>query len=80
MLINTHDLALHLDDPQWVIFDCRYDLMDTGKGERQYRQGHIPGAHLANLDTDLSGEKNGRNGRHPLPWIGLRPVRLWRFT
>ena len=67
MLINTHDLSLHLGDPQWIIFDCRHDLMDIGKGEHLYRQGHIPGAHFANLDTDLSGEKNGRNGRHPLP-------------
>ncbi len=67
MLINTHDLSLHLADPQWVIFDCRHDLMDLGKGERLYRQGHIPGAHFANIETDLSGDKDGRNGRHPLP-------------
>ena len=67
MLTNTHELSLHHNDPQWVIFDCRHDLMDTGKGERLYREGHIPGAHFANIDTDLSGEKNGRNGRHPLP-------------
>ena len=67
MLIDTHDLSLHLTDPQWVIFDCRHDLMDAGKGERLYRQGHIPGAHFANIDIDLSGEKNGTNGRHPLP-------------
>lgn len=67
MLINTHGLSLHLNDPQWAIFDCRHDLFDSGKGERQYREGHIPGAHFANIDTDLSGEKNGHNGRHPLP-------------
>ena len=67
MLINTHELSLHLNDPQWAIFDCRHDLMDPEKGERLYREGHIPGAHFANIDTDLSGEKTGRNGRHPLP-------------
>jgi thiosulfate/3-mercaptopyruvate sulfurtransferase len=67
MLIKPHDLSLHLRDPQWVIFDCRHDLAIPGKGERLYRQGHIPGAHFAHVDTDLSGEKNGRNGRHPLP-------------
>lgn len=67
MLTNTRELSLHLHDPQWVIFDCRHDLMDAGKGERLYREGHIPGAHFANIDTDLSGEKNGTNGRHPLP-------------
>ncbi len=67
MLISADQLAVHLTDPSWVVFDCRFDLMDAGKGERVYRDGHIPGAHLANLDTDLAGEKNGRNGRHPLP-------------
>ena len=67
MLIDPRDLSLHLNDPQWVIFDCRHDLMDLVKGERLYREGHIPGAHFANIDTDLSGEKTGHNGRHPLP-------------
>ena len=67
MLTTARELALHLHDPQWIVFDCRHDLMDAGKGERLYREGHIPGAHFANIDTDLSGEKNGRNGRHPLP-------------
>jgi thiosulfate/3-mercaptopyruvate sulfurtransferase len=67
MLVTTQQLSMHLNDPQWFIFDCRFDLMDTGKGERLYRAGHIPGAHFANLDTDLSGEKSGTNGRHPLP-------------
>ena len=67
MLINTENLTKHLRDPAWVIFDCRHDLFDLAKGERQYREGHIPGAHFANIDTDLSGDKTGKNGRHPLP-------------
>lgn len=67
MLINTENLSRHLHDPAWVIFDCRHDLFELAKGERQYREGHIPGAHFANIDTDLSGDKTGRNGRHPLP-------------
>lgn len=67
LLVSTTELSRHLKDPQWHIFDCRFDLMDAAKGERLYREGHIPGAHYANLDTDLAGEKNGSNGRHPLP-------------
>ncbi len=67
MLVSGAELAAHLDDPDWIVFDCRHDLMDLGKGERLYREGHIPGAHFAHLEVDLSGEKNGRNGRHPLP-------------
>ena len=67
MLVSTAELSQQLSDSKWVIFDCRHDLMDLGKGERVYREGHIPCAHFANLDIDLSGEKNGTNGRHPLP-------------
>ena len=67
MLISTTELAAKIGDSNCVIFDCRHDLFDAGKGEHLYRDGHIPGAIYANLDTDLSGEKNGSNGRHPLP-------------
>lgn len=67
VLIFAAQLAARLNDPACVVFDCRHDLMDPGKGERLYREGHIPGARLANLDVDLSGEKTGQNGRHPLP-------------
>ena len=67
MIVSTQELALHLDDPEWVIFDCRHDLMKPGRGEELYREGHIPGAHFAPVDGILSGAKNGMNGRHPLP-------------
>lgn len=67
MLVSTETLASHLNDPRWVIFDCRHDLMDHGKGERQYHDGHLPGSHFASVEQALSGEKNGKNGRHPLP-------------
>jgi thiosulfate/3-mercaptopyruvate sulfurtransferase len=67
MLTSTTELAAKIGNPDCIIFDCRHDLFDAGKGERLYREGHIPGAIYANVDTDLSGEKNGTNGRHPLP-------------
>lgn len=67
MLIDCATLAAKIDDANVVVFDCRHDLMDHARGERLYREGHIAGAHFAHLETDLSGEKNGRNGRHPLP-------------
>lgn len=67
MLIDTERLSLHLHEPGWIVFDCRHDLMDTTRGERVYRDGHIPGAFFAPVDTALSGVKNGTNGRHPLP-------------
>ncbi len=67
MLVSALELASHLNDPNWVVFDCRHDLGDHAKGERLYREGHVPGAYFAPVETALSGAKNGANGRHPLP-------------
>jgi len=66
-LVSAEDLQAHLSDPGWRIFDCRHDLGDTAYGEKAYAKGHIPGALFLHLDRDLSGAKNGKNGRHPLP-------------
>lgn len=66
-LISPDELSPHLTDEGWVIVDCRFDLADTARGEQHYLEAHIPGARYAHLDRDLSGEKTGRNGRHPLP-------------
>ena len=66
-LASVTDLAAHLDDPRWIVFDCRHDLVDTEAGYRAYAHSHIPGAHFVHLDDDLSGTKTGANGRHPLP-------------
>ena len=68
-LISTQQLADQLSDANIVICDCRHDLMDLEKGRRAYVEGHIPDAHFLHLDEDLSGEKTGKNGRHPLPPI-----------
>jgi thiosulfate/3-mercaptopyruvate sulfurtransferase len=70
-LISADDLARNLQDPSWVVIDCRHDLIDPDAGRRAYLAGHIPGAQFAHLDTDLSDKSPGPNGefrgRHPLP-------------
>ena len=43
-LIETHELAAHLGDPDWAIVDCRFALADPSLGRTQYLAGHIPGA------------------------------------
>jgi thiosulfate/3-mercaptopyruvate sulfurtransferase len=80
-LVTVEELAAHVDDPEWCVFDCRHDLADPDKGERAYRASHIPNARFAHLDRDLAGAKTGRNGRHPLPdarafadWVGRAGV------
>ncbi len=66
-LVTPSVLANHLNDASWVVIDCRFDLAAPEKGEQLYQESHVPGARYAHLDRDLSGEKNGTNGRHPLP-------------
>src|SRR5437764_11962687 len=66
-LIDTPALVNLLGDPLLAIVDCRFDLKDTSAGEHAYATRHIPGAVYAHVDRDLSGEKTGMNGRHPLP-------------
>ena len=67
-LVSTDQLEQRLDD--WRIFDCRHDLAQPQLGEQQYGEAHIPGALFAHLDRDLSAPRDGRNGRHPLPYPG----------
>lgn len=66
-LIDTKTLAAHLDDPEWVIVDCRFELGDPEAGRRAYAAGHLPRALYADLDRDLSGPVGPHTGRHPLP-------------
>ena len=64
-IVSTDLLASHLDD--WAVVDCRFDLQNEQWGQEQYRLAHVPGAVYANLNEDLSGPRDGSNGRHPLP-------------
>jgi thiosulfate/3-mercaptopyruvate sulfurtransferase len=70
-LISAADLAAHIDDPNWVLVDCRHDLMNLAFGREAYASGHLPGAVFADMETELSGPKRGEDGafrgRHPLP-------------
>ena len=66
-LVSVDELAAHLNDPQWVVVDCRHLLQDFGAGRRLYDAVHIPGAFFADMENDLAGPKTGKNGRHPLP-------------
>jgi thiosulfate/3-mercaptopyruvate sulfurtransferase len=76
-LISTAELALHLSDPKWAIFDCRFSLADAERGRHDYRREHIPGAIYAHLNEDLSGPiVPGVTGRHPLPAIKFTAARF----
>jgi thiosulfate/3-mercaptopyruvate sulfurtransferase len=66
-IVSTEDLAAHLDDPNWVVFDCRFTLTDPAAGREAYAKGHIPGARYVHLDDDMSAPVGEATGRHPLP-------------
>ena len=70
-LISASELASHLNDDNWVILDCRHDLMNPTAGSDAFAAGHIQNAQFADIDTQLSGPKTARGpgftGRHPLP-------------
>lgn len=84
-LVDSTRLAAHLDDPDWLVFDCRFDLADPARGAHDFEAAHIPGARYAHLDRDLSGPLTATAGRHPLPdpqhlcaWLarqGMQPGR-----
>ncbi|MBA5688497.1 sulfurtransferase [Rugamonas apoptosis] len=70
-LIDAATLAGHLTDPDWIVIDCRHDLMDLEAGRAAYAAGHIQNAQFADMEHDLAGPKVGPDGkfhgRHPLP-------------
>lgn len=80
-LIDCGTLARHLGDPDWRIFDCRFDLTDADRGRRVHAESHIPGAAYAHLNEVLSNPVTADTGRHPLPdisglcdWLGQHGV------
>ena len=66
-LVDTETLSRHLDDPRWVVVDCRFVVTNPEAGQRAYAAGHIPGARYAHLNEDLSSPVTPVSGRPPLP-------------
>lgn len=71
MLTTPAELAHARANPALVIVDCRFALADPTAGRKAYDAGHLPNAHFADLEQDLSGPViKGVTGRHPLPSTG----------
>lgn len=66
-LVSCQTLAANISNPLWVILDCRFELGDAQAGRRAWAAAHIPGAHHADLERDLSSPATPAGGRHPLP-------------
>lgn len=78
-LIACNSLARHIDDPQWVIFDCRFLLSDANAGTKAYARAHLPNARYVHLDNDLSSPVDKHTGRHPLPDFKRLAEKLGRW-
>lgn len=66
-IISANWLQEHLHDPQVVIVDCRFSLIDINLGRKRYQESHIEGAYYLDLNLDLSSPVQRHGGRHPLP-------------
>ncbi|MFZ2098414.1 MAG: sulfurtransferase [Anaerolineales bacterium] len=79
-IISATELSNHLNDPNWVIVDCRFKLAYLEQGHMDYITAHIPGAVYAHLNDDLSGTIiKSVTGRHPLPSVGKVSAVFSRF-
>ncbi len=78
-IVSTEVLAQHLNDPNWIVFDCRFTLTNQETGSKAYQTSHIPGARYAHLDKDLSGPVTEKSGRHPLPDVQQLCEKLSRW-
>ncbi len=79
ILIEPQALLAHLDDPDWAIIDCRFELGRPAWGASAWATAHIPRALHADLDRDLAGAPGPRTGRHPLPPVEALAATLGRL-
>lgn len=75
-VVSAQYLNEHLDDPNVVIVDCRFALMEPQLGHQQYQVSHIPNASYLDLNQDLSAPVERHGGRHPLPDISQLAEKL----
>ncbi len=79
-LINASELKQLLPLKDLVIIDCRFSNSDTNSGRNDYTSSHIPNAHYAHLDEDLSGPIIPNiTGRHPFPEIEVITQKISRW-
>ena len=68
-IISEKDLKNNISNNDFIIFDTRCDIKDSGYGIDSYTEGHIENSIFVDVDTDLASEKQQGTGRHPLPKV-----------
>lgn len=65
--VQTLSTLLGSEPSRLLVLDCSHELSNPSAGRQAFDAAHIPGSHFISLDDSLSGERTGKNGRHPLP-------------
>ena len=68
-IISADNVQQNINDEQWRIIDCRFNLNAPDEGLALYNMEHLPNAVYAHLDHDLSSPVTTNSGRHPLPEV-----------
>lgn len=66
-LVDSQWLKANRTDPNVVIVDTRWYLLNPAQGQEEYLTSHIAGAIYLSIDNDLSAAAWDGPGRHPLP-------------
>ena len=67
--IEAFEVKSNLDE--YVIIDCRFDLVETDYGIKSYKNSHIKNAFFFDLEGYMSAKKSVHGGRHPLPDMAM---------
>lgn len=68
-IVNADVVSQYLEDRNWRVIDCRFNLKIPEEGHALYTIAHIPNAIYAHLNDDLSSPVTMSSGRHPLPEV-----------
>ncbi len=66
-IVTVEELKQNINNPNWVVFDCRFAVGQPDLGKEKYLENHIPHARYVDLDNDASSPETQTSGRHPLP-------------
>lgn len=66
-IITIEEFLKLKQEKDYVLLDCRFNLMDKTYGVKAYEHAHIPGAIYVDLEKHMTGEAKEHGGRHPLP-------------
>lgn len=77
--VDCFYLNKHINDNNFFVFDCRFDLFNPLKGYELYTSEHIPNAFYLDINSDICGHGNTHGGARPLASINVLSDKLSRI-